>query len=86
MNPPGVGRKNLAEQSDADLVRRFADGRDQCAFACLVERHSRLVLGACQRMLKNRQDAQDAFQATFLTLARRIIDPCAANEPVTNLT
>jgi len=72
MKPPGVGQTNLAEPSDADLVRRFADERDHCAFACLVERHSRLVLGACQRMLKNRQDAQDAFQAAFLTLARRI--------------
>jgi RNA polymerase sigma factor (sigma-70 family) len=66
---PRAGRNNLAVESDADLLRRFVDGRDESAFACLVARHSSLVLGACNRMLKNRHDAEDAFQAVFLTLS-----------------
>src|SRR5262245_60707158 len=56
------------QASDRDLLRRFVAGRDEAAFTTLVRRHGPMVLRVCQRVLHQRQDAEDACQATFLVL------------------
>jgi RNA polymerase sigma factor (sigma-70 family) len=58
-----------AQAPDAELVGRFRLDRDELAFAELVRRHGPMVFGTCRRLLSHWQDAEDAFQATFLVLA-----------------
>src|SRR5438067_497184 len=59
------------ERSDAELLAAFCTQRSEIAFAELLRRHGPMVFGVCRRILGHRHDAEDAFQAVFLVLARR---------------
>jgi RNA polymerase sigma factor (sigma-70 family) len=56
---------------DEQLLERWLARRDEAAFEVLLWRHGPMVLGVCRRLLSRPGDAEDAFQATFLTLLRR---------------
>ncbi len=66
--------ESASKQTDLDLLTRFVAG-DEHAFAMLVHRHGRMVLGVCRGVLHNRADAEDVFQAVFLALARKAGHP-----------
>jgi RNA polymerase sigma factor (sigma-70 family) len=58
-------------RSDAELLARFLDDRDQTAFEALLVRHAPAVRAACRGWLRSEADLDDAAQATFLVLVRR---------------
>src|SRR5262249_39348866 len=57
--------------SDGVLLDAFVGERSETAFTELVQRHGPMVWGVCWRLLSNRQDAEDCYQATFLVLIRK---------------
>ena len=59
------------QTTDNELIVAFLQDRDESAFEKLVQRHSGLVMSVCRSMLRHQQDAEDAFQATFLVLAKK---------------
>src|SRR5438105_2124442 len=57
--------------SDGRLLGRFLERREESVFEAIVHRHGPMVWGVCRRVLRDHHDAEDAFQATFLVLARK---------------
>jgi RNA polymerase sigma factor (sigma-70 family) len=72
-----------ASLPDTQLLGRFIEQRDEAAFAALARRYGPMVMGVCLRVARNRQDAEDAFQATFLVLVRKAAS-IAARELLAN--
>lgn len=62
---------NAEALSDDHLLECFIARQDEAAFEALVRRYGQLVFGVCKRILRHHEDAEDAFQATFLILARK---------------
>ena len=75
MTTAEIARRALAEYTAArpagELLARFASRRDPEAFAGLVHQFGPMVLGVCRRVLGPTPDADDAFQAVFVSLARQ---------------
>jgi RNA polymerase sigma factor (sigma-70 family) len=66
-----IWRRAAGAVPDDQLWERFRTDREEAAFEALVRRHGPMVLGVCRRVLRDRHDAEDAFQATFLVLVRK---------------
>ena len=62
---------SVAGLTDGQLLRQYFTHRDETAFAALVRRHGPMVLAVCRRLLRSVEDAEDAFQAAFIVLARK---------------
>jgi RNA polymerase sigma-70 factor (ECF subfamily) len=63
--------REASEPADGQLLDRFIEAQDESAFEAIVRRHGPMVLSVCRRILHNHHNAEDAFQATFLVLARK---------------
>src|SRR5437899_91758 len=68
----GMVAAALEEMSDRQLVEQFLACGDEAVFEALVRRHGPMVYRVCRRVLRHSEDAEDAFQATFLLLARKL--------------
>jgi RNA polymerase sigma factor (sigma-70 family) len=65
------GQGTTLGSSEGELLERFVTGHDEVAFEDLVARHGPMVLGVCRQLLRDPNDVDDAFQATFLVLVRK---------------
>jgi RNA polymerase sigma factor (sigma-70 family) len=68
---PLASERDAARLTDGQLLERYLAQHEESAFAALVGRHGPMVSNVCRRVLHNPHDAEEAFQATFLVLARK---------------
>jgi RNA polymerase sigma factor (sigma-70 family) len=66
-----MAKRATSDISDQQLLETFLNQRSEASFIALMQRHGTMVFGVCRRLLRNTQDAEDAFQSTFLILARQ---------------
>src|SRR5262249_13027767 len=63
--------REAGSRSDEQLLDSFVSRGEEAAFEAIMRRHGPMVMGVCQRILGNHHDSEDAFQASFLVLARK---------------
>ncbi len=68
----GMAAETLGELTDRQLLERLLGAQDEAVFEALVRRHGPMVYRVCWRVLQQAEDTEDAFQATFLLLARKL--------------
>jgi RNA polymerase sigma factor (sigma-70 family) len=68
----GMAAERFAKHADRQLVESLLAGQDEVVFEALVRRHGPMVYRVCWRVLQQTEDTEDAFQATFLLLARKL--------------
>src|SRR5262245_21013134 len=68
----GMVAETLVDQSDRQLVERFLSGRAKAVLVLIGRRPGTMVCRVCWRVLVHEQDTEDAFQATFLLLAKKL--------------
>jgi RNA polymerase sigma factor (sigma-70 family) len=66
-----VGARDVEGVPDSELLERFVGQRDEAAYELILRRHAGMVMGLCRRILADEHEAEDAFQAVFLALARK---------------
>ncbi len=71
-----VNAEETRDLSDGQLLHLYSSQRNHEAFTVLLRRHERLVWNVCRCALRHHQDAEDAFQATFVVLARKAASIC----------
>src|SRR4051795_6582920 len=74
--PEGTWVRTMIMASDGELLGNFVEKRDEKAFEILMTRHGPRVLRVCRQVLGRSQDAEDAFQSTFLLLAGKAGSIC----------
>ncbi len=68
----GMAAETLGELTDRQLLERLLAAQDEAVFEALMRRHGPMVYRVCWRVLQQAEDTEDAFQATFLLLARKL--------------
>ena len=68
----GMVAETLSDASDPQLIEQFLADCDEAAFEALIRRHGPMIMSVCSRIVNNHADAEDAFQATFLVLAKNL--------------
>src|SRR5262249_22675931 len=71
-----VNAEETRDLSDGQLLHLYSSQHNHEAFTVLLRRHERLVWNVCRCALRHDQDAEDAFQATFVVLARKAASIC----------
>jgi RNA polymerase sigma factor (sigma-70 family) len=66
-----AGTRHADPSLDSQLLERFTGQHDEAAFAALEQGHGPMVLNVCRSVMRHEQDAEDAYQATFLVLAQK---------------